>query len=80
MEAGRLMAEGKLAEAALVGRQLMQVAKFDYVMLFVVVADMVFKPYWTDFVALGVFAVVLGAAAYFFLGSGLRTAPVQAAG
>jgi uncharacterized membrane protein len=79
MAAGQLMAEGKVAEAAVVGRRLMQVAKFDYVMLFVVVADMVFRPGWTDFATLGAFALVLVAAGYFFLGSGLRPAPMQAA-
>jgi len=79
MEAGKLMGEGKIAEAAIVGRRLMQVARFDYVVLFTVVADMVFRPSWTDFATLGVLAVALGAGAYFFLGAGLRPTQVQAA-
>lgn len=80
MSAGQLMAEGKLVEAAAVGRRLMQIAKFDYVMLFAVVADMVLKPHWTDFVTLGVLAAVLAAGAYFFLYGGLKSAQMQAAG
>lgn len=79
IEAGRLMSEGKVAEAAAVGRKLMQVAKFDYVVLFTVVADMVLKPTWTDFLTLGVFAAALAAAAYFFLGIGAKSAEMQAA-
>jgi uncharacterized membrane protein len=79
MAAGQLMAEGKLAEAAIVGRKLIQVSKFDYVMLFVVVADMVFKPHWNDFLTLGVLAIALVAAAYFFLLGGLKPAQMQAA-
>lgn len=72
MEAGALMGEGRVAEAAAAGRKLMQVAKFDYTMLFVVVAIMVFKPSWTEFVTLGVLAAVLLAAGWFFLAGGLR--------
>ena len=79
IEAGKLMAEGKVAEAADIGRKLIKVAKFDYVMLFTVVADMVLRPDWTDFLTLGLFAIVLAAAAYFFLGIGLKTAEAQPA-
>ena len=67
------------AAAAEVGRKLIKVAKFDYVMLFTVVADMVLRPDWTDFLTLGLFAIVLAAAAYFFLGIGLKTAEAQPA-
>lgn len=72
IEAGRLMGEGKLAEAAAYGRGMLGVAKFDYVMLFTIVADMVLRPQWADFLTLGLFAVVLAAAGYFFLGLGSR--------
>ncbi|MDB5541375.1 MAG: putative integral rane protein [Devosia sp.] len=72
MEAGALMGEDRVSEAAAVGRKLMQVAKFDYAMLFTVVALMVFKPAWTDFVTLGLAAAVLLAAGWFFLAGGLR--------
>jgi uncharacterized membrane protein len=75
IEAGRLIEEGKIAEAADVGRSVINVAKFDYVMLFSVVALMVLKPAWTDFVTLGVFAAVLaGAAALFLIPRGQRAA------
>ena len=59
-------------------RKMLQVARFDYTMLFMVVADMVLKPSWTDFVSLGVIFIVLAAAAYFFLYNGLRSEPVAA--
>lgn len=79
MAAGKLIAEGKQAEAAVEGRALLQVAKFDYVMLFSVVADMVLKPSWGDFVTLALFATVLAAAAYFFLFAGARRVEMQPA-
>jgi uncharacterized membrane protein len=79
MEAGKLMQEGRVAEAAVVGKRLLQVSKFDYTMLFLVVADMVFKPHWTDYVTLGAFATVLVAAAYLFLLGGSKRAEMQAA-
>jgi uncharacterized membrane protein len=78
MKAGQLMGEGKLAEAAAVGRQLMQVAKFDYTMLFLVVADMVFKPHWTDYLTLGIFGAVLVVAAVIFLPGARNPAPQAA--
>lgn len=79
MKAEQLMVQGKVAEAAVEGRRLMQVAKFDYTMLFLVVADMVIKPYWTDYVTLGLMALVLAAAAYLFLLGGPKPAEMQAA-
>ncbi len=79
MEAGKFMGEGNLAHAADIGRKLIKVAKFDYVMLFTVVADMVLRPDWNDFLTLGLFAAVLAAAAYFFLGVGLKTTEAQPA-
>jgi len=78
IEAGRLMGEGRVAEAALVGRKLMQVAKFDYTMLFTVVAIMVAKPVWSDLVTLGVMGLVLAVAAGLFLVGGLRRDPAPA--
>lgn len=79
MEAGKLMAEGRFAEAAVIGRRLIQISKFDYAMLFLVTADMVLKPHWTDYVTLGVFATVLAVAAYVFLVGGPKPAQMQAA-
>ena len=78
MAAGGLMAEGKVTEAAGVGRKLIQVAKFDYTMLFTVVALMVLKPTWADIGELAVLAAILAAAAALFLVSGLRRAEATA--
>ena len=67
-------------EAALVkGRTLLRIAKFDYTVMLVVIADMVFKPYWTDFAVLGLFALALAGGAFFFLLGGKFGAPGPAA-
>jgi uncharacterized membrane protein len=63
----KLNAEGKAAEARAKGGEMLTVSKFDYVVLFVVVADMVFKPGWGDLIFLALMAVVLVVAGYFFL-------------
>jgi len=55
-------------DAALVkGRILLRVAKFDYTVMLVVIADMVLKPYWSDLIILALFAAILAAGAFFFL-------------
>jgi uncharacterized membrane protein len=59
--------EGRRAEALASGGKMLQVAKFDYVMLFTVIADMVLKPQWSDIALLVVMAVVLAAGAALFL-------------
>ncbi len=64
--------EGISDEAVAVGRELLQVSKFDYVMLFVVIADMVFKPGLADWLVLAVMAVAIIAAAVGFLVPVLR--------
>ncbi len=79
IEAGRLMGEGNLPAAAAVGRSILGIAKFDYVVLFTVVADMVLRPRWHDVLTVGVFAVVLAAAAWMFLAPALRSARAQPA-
>lgn len=50
-----------------IGRELLAIAKFDYVMLFVVVADMVFKPTGGDWLVLLLMVVALLLAGFFFL-------------
>ncbi len=58
--------EGASDNAVAVGREMIMLAKFDYIMLFVVVADMVFKPTLNDvpvLVAMGV-VIVLSAVAF----------------
>lgn len=74
-----LLSAGRTEEALREGQTLMRVAKFDYTVMLVVVADMVFKPYWTDLVTIVVFAVAIGAGAYFFLYGGKLPVRQQAA-
>ncbi|HVY50541.1 MAG TPA: DUF2269 family protein [Devosia sp.] len=70
--------EGKRDAAAGYGAKLLQVAKFDYVMLFTVIADMVLKPAWSDVWVLAVMAVVLVAGAVLFLMPALTAKPAAA--
>jgi uncharacterized membrane protein len=65
-------AAGKRDVAMVNGKRLLQIAKFDYVMLFAVIADMVLKPQWSDTVLLGIIAVVLIVGAVVYLLPGLR--------
>jgi len=65
-------AAGRRDVAMTNGKRLLQIAKFDYVMLFAVIADMVLKPQWSDVVLLGIIAVVLIVAAVVYLLPGLR--------
>jgi hypothetical protein len=64
---GALMTNGNEAGAIAEGLSLLRVSKFDYTVILLVVADMVLKPTWTDFVTIGAFAAILGLAAYMFL-------------
>lgn len=76
---GARAAAGDISGAADEGRKMLQVAKFDYTMLFMVVADMVFKPQWTDFITLGVIAAILVVGAVLFLGPLLGRTPAAPA-
>jgi uncharacterized membrane protein len=72
-------AEGRTAEAQALGKKILEVSKFDYVMLFTVVADMVFRPGWGDIPLLAIMALVIAASAVLFLrpafsGSGAASA------
>jgi uncharacterized membrane protein len=67
-------AEGHTGEAQALGKKILQVSKFDYTMLFIVIADMVLKPSWSDLLTLGIMAVVLAAAAVMFLPAAFKTA------
>ncbi|HVY20051.1 MAG TPA: DUF2269 family protein [Bauldia sp.] len=65
---GALIArDGVSDEAFALGNELLQISKFDYVMLFVVIADMVFKPTPTDWPVLAAMGLALAAAAIAFL-------------
>jgi uncharacterized membrane protein len=69
---------GKRDVALANARKLLQVAKFDYVMLFTVIADMVFKPQWSDVVLLVIMAAVLAAGFAVFLLPALQQKPAAA--
>lgn len=71
--------EGRMDEALAQGQRLLSVAKFDYTVMLVVVADMVLKPHWSDLPVLLVFALAIGAGAWFFLLGGRMPARPQAA-
>lgn len=70
--------EGRRADAKAQGQKLLQVGKFDYVMLFTVIFDMVVKPGWSDVVWLVLMAIVLAAGAALFLLPGLAAKPATA--
>jgi len=59
--------EGASAAVVAQGREFLTIGKFDVVMLFVVIADMVFKPGLGDWLLLLIMVVVLTAAAWLFL-------------
>jgi Predicted integral membrane protein (DUF2269) len=65
-------AEGYSDRAVAMGSDLLAIAKFDFTMLFVVVADMVMKPSLNNWVTIAVFAIVLVAAAALFLAPAMR--------
>jgi uncharacterized membrane protein len=70
--------EGRRQVALSYGGKLLQVAKFDYVMLFTVIADMVLKPQWSDLWVLATMGVVLIVGAALFLVPALRMQPAAA--
>lgn len=63
---------GDYEGAKLLEGRILQVGKFDCSLMFVVVADMVFKPGWNDLVLLSLLVVVVAGAAVLFLGNGFR--------
>lgn len=70
--------EGVTAHAVQGAKEILRIAEFDIVMLGVVIADMVLKPGIENYVTLIVMAVVLVAAAAYFLGSLRSAQPVRA--
>ena len=59
--------EGMNAPALAIGRRMLQIAKFDYTVMLVIVAAMVLKPTLNDIVIVGAMAAVLVAGAVLFL-------------
>lgn len=60
-------AEGRPDLAAPLNARILQIGKFDYTVLVLVIADMVMKPAWNDYIVLGLMALVVAVAAYAFL-------------
>jgi uncharacterized membrane protein len=65
--AGIVVREGPSPDAVRIAREMLGIARFDITMLAVVVADMVLKPGFDDYAVLTGMAVVLVAAAAYFL-------------
>lgn len=63
-----MLEAGQIDDVVGVGRRLIDIGKFDYAVMLMVIADMVLKPGPTDFVVLAVMAAVIIAAAIAFLG------------
>jgi len=70
---------GDEAGALAAGRRLLGIAKFDYTVMLIIVADMVFKPGWSDLPILAGFAVIAVAGLALFLVPALRPARTLAA-
>ena len=60
-------AAGVSPKAVAVSREILTIAKFDMIVLFVIVADMVLKPQFSDWITLIVFVAIVVAAGYVFL-------------
>lgn len=75
--ADRLAAlDGTDPAAIAAGDEILQISRFDYVLLFAVVADMVIRPMWSDWIVIVVLLAIIGAAAWLLLVPVLRrTAP-----
>ena len=63
---------GATPEVVKQGVEVLKLAQFDMVLLFVVVADMVLKPGWSNWITLIVMVLVLAGAGYYFLSDILR--------
>ena len=74
----KLKDEGRETDAFPLGRKLLQAAKFDYVVMFVVIADMVIKPGPADIASLLVLAAILLGGGLLFLGGLFRPAVATA--
>jgi hypothetical protein len=67
-----MLEAGRTDEAVAAGRKLLDVAKFDYTVMLVIVADMVLKPHWGELLTIGVFAAAVVAGLVLFLLPALR--------
>jgi uncharacterized membrane protein len=65
---GAMLETGQTDAAVAAGRRLMNISKFDYTVMLVVIGDMVLKPSFTDFITIGIMAAAVVAGAALFLG------------
>lgn len=71
--------QGRSDDALAMAKHLMQVSKFDYTVILVVVADMVLKPHWFDVATIVIFVAAIAAGAFFFLFGGKLPSRMQTA-
>jgi len=67
-------------EVVAIGQQMLNIAKFDFLVLFIIVANMVIKPTPADWMVLAVMAALIAAGAFLFIVPAVREAvePVPA--
>jgi uncharacterized membrane protein len=70
---------GVTDQAVAIGQQMLNIAKFDFLVLFIIVADMVIKPIAADWMVLAVMAVLVAAGAFLFIVPATRGAAEPAA-
>lgn len=58
---------GATPKAVAVSKEILTIATFDMIVLFTIVADMVLKPQFSDWLTLLIFIAVIGAAGYFYI-------------
>lgn len=75
LQIAKMLEAGCQAEAIAAGRKLLSIAKFDYTVMVIIVADMVLKPVWTDLLTIGVFAAIIAVGLVVFLLPALRAEP-----
>ena len=77
---GKMIADnGVTPEVTALGQRVLRIARLDYSVMLVILADMVLKPTANDLVILGGMAVIVAAGLAMALGAGSRdVAPVQA--
>jgi uncharacterized membrane protein len=70
---------GVTDQAVALGQQLLNIARFDFLVLFIIVADMVIRPTPVDWMVLAVMAVLIAGGAFLFIAPAVRGAAKPAA-
>ena len=78
LKIGAMLEKGETAKAAAEGQKLMNIVKFDYTVMLIIIADMVLKPGWGDLAMLGGFGLIVAAGAVLFLVPALKATPAAA--